>query len=192
MLTTTKTCPEPLICAPGVTVPHDVSGVHDEVPVGQRPLQVRDLMTTELITVPPELPVFEARQRMEAQRIRHLLVASADGALEGLVTDRDIRLNLPSPATSLSVWELNYLLATLTVGQVMKRSLVTTWPEASVADAARVMLTHKFGALPVVDAGRVVGIITETDFVRGFVPGEMDARTARHGGPRQAGKETRS
>lgn len=78
-------------------------------------MDVRDLMTTALVTVAPDTPVLEARKRMHAERIRHLLVTSAHGSLEGIVTDRDIRLNLPSPATSLSVWELNYLLARLTV-----------------------------------------------------------------------------
>jgi CBS domain-containing protein len=84
----------------------------------------------------------------------------------GIVTDRDIRLNLPSPATSLSVWELNYLLAQLTVGGVMSAAVIVVDPERPVAEAARIMMDHKIGALPVVDEGRLVGIITESDFVR--------------------------
>jgi CBS domain-containing protein len=128
-------------------------------------------MTAAPITVRADMPVLEARQLMQTERIRHLFVTAADGALQGIVTDRDIRLNLPSPATSLSVWELNYLLARLTVDQVMSRLLVTTWPEAELTDAARVMLDHKIGALPVIDGGRVVGIVTESDFVRAFALG---------------------
>jgi acetoin utilization protein AcuB len=127
---------------------------------------VRELMTTALVTVPPETDVLEARRLMQKERIRHLLVTSGDGTLQGIVTDRDIRLNVASPATSLSVWELNYLLARLTVGQVMSRSPVTTRADADVADAARVMLERKIGALPVVHGGRLVGIVTESDFVR--------------------------
>jgi CBS domain-containing protein len=134
-------------------------------------MQVRDLMTAAPVTVPADMPVLEARQLMQTKRIRHLFVTSPDGKLQGIVTDRDIRLNLPSPATSLSVWELNYLLARLTVEQVMSRTLVTTWPEAELTDAARVMLDHKIGALPVLDGGRVVGIVTESDFVRAFALG---------------------
>jgi CBS domain-containing protein len=134
-------------------------------------MQVRDLMTAAPVTVPADMPVLEARQLMQAKRIRHLFVTSPEGKLQGIVTDRDIRLNLPSPATSLSVWELNYLLARLTVEQVMSRTLVTTWPEAELTDAARVMLDHKIGALPVLDGGRVVGIVTESDFVRAFALG---------------------
>jgi acetoin utilization protein AcuB len=127
---------------------------------------VRELMTTALVTVPPETGVLEARRLMQRERIRHLLVTSGDGALQGIVTDRDIRLNVASPATSLSVWELNYLLARLTVGQVMSRSPVTTRADADAADAARVMLERKIGALPVVHGGLLMGIVTESDFVR--------------------------
>ena len=127
---------------------------------------VRELMTTALVTVPPETAVLEARRLMQEKRIRHLLVIDGDGALQGIVTDRDIRLNVASPATSLSVWELNYLLARLTVGEVMSRSPVTTRADADAADAARVMLEGKIGALPVVQGGILLGIVTESDFVR--------------------------
>src|SRR6266511_2151665 len=88
---------------------------------------VRDLMTTSLVTVGPDTSIFDAKKTMAEQRIRHLLVTD-EGGLLGVVTDRDIRLNLPSPATSLSVWELNYLLARLTVASVMTKCLVTVSP----------------------------------------------------------------
>ena len=140
-------------------------------------MRVKDLMTRAPITRDPETTVPEAHRVMMESRIRHLPIVVGD-RLVGIVTDRDIRLNLPSPATSLSVWELNYLLARLTVDQVMTRSLVTTWPEAELTVAARVMLDHKIGALPVIDGGRVVGIVTESDFVRAFALG-MRAVSAR-------------
>ena len=89
-----------------------------------------------------------------------------DARVVGIVTDRDIRLNLPSPATSLSVWELNYLLPQLTVGGVMSKTVIVVEPDRPVAEAARIMMDHKIGALPVVEEGRLVGIITESDFVR--------------------------
>ena len=109
--------------------------------------------------------MLEARQRMVGERIRHLVVVD-DARVVGIVTDRDIRLNLPSPATSLSVWEINFLLAKLTVGGVMSTSVLVVDPERPIADAARIMMEHKIGALPVVDEGRLVGIVTESDFVR--------------------------
>jgi acetoin utilization protein AcuB len=128
-------------------------------------MRVRDLMTAKPITVDPETPMLEARQRMVEERIRHLVVVE-EARVVGIVTDRDIRLNLPSPATSLSVWELNYLLSKLTVGGVMSRSVLVVDPDRPVADAARIMIEHKIGALPVVHEGRLIGIVTESDFVR--------------------------
>jgi len=125
-------------------------------------------MTPSPITTGPDTPVLEARQLMIQKRIRHLLVAEG-GKLLGIVTDRDIRLNLPSPATSLSVWEVNYLLARMTVESAMTTSVVVISPRHDAKEAASLMLDHKIGALPVVDGGRLVGIITETDLLRAFV-----------------------
>ena len=135
-------------------------------------MRVRDIMTAQPITVDPETPMLEARQWMVQKRIRHLVVVE-NARVVGIVTDRDIRLNLPSPATSLSVWELNYLLAQRRVGGVMSATVLVVDPDRPVADAARIMMEHKIGALPVVDEGRLVGIVTESDFVRamaGLVP----------------------
>jgi acetoin utilization protein AcuB len=130
-------------------------------------MKVQDIMTTPALTAELDLPILEARQLMERQRIRHLPVMEG-GRLMGIVTDRDIRLNLPSPATSLSVWEINFLIAKLTVGSVMRRAVITVDPQREAAEAARIMLDHKIGALPVVDGGVVVGIVTETDMLRAF------------------------
>jgi CBS domain-containing protein len=130
-------------------------------------VKARDLMTREPLTVNADMPVLDAHRMMLERRIRHLLVTDG-GRLTGMVTDRDIRLNLPSPATSLSVWEVNYLLAKMTVGSVMTSSVITVDPNRDVADAARIMLDHKIGALPVVDGGTIIGILTETDIVRAF------------------------
>lgn len=124
-------------------------------------------MTTVPITVSPATPVSEARELMQRKQIRHLLVLEGE-RLVGIITDRDIKLNLPSPATSLSVWEVNYLLTRLTVGEVMTKHVITTGPGRPVAEAVRLMLVHKIGALPVTEEGRVVGIITETDLLRAF------------------------
>ncbi|HET7340963.1 MAG TPA: adenylyl-sulfate kinase [Methylomirabilota bacterium] len=128
-------------------------------------MKVRELMSAKPITVDPETPMLEARQRMVDERIRHLIVAEGTRVV-GIVTDRDIRLNLPSPATSLSVWEINYLLAKLTVRDVMTRAVLVVDPERSAAEAARIMIEHKISALPVLDGDRLLGIVTESDFVR--------------------------
>jgi acetoin utilization protein AcuB len=139
-------------------------------------MHVRDLMTVAPITVAPSTTVVDAKALMAKSQIRHLLVTE-DGLLLGIVTDRDIRLNLPSPATSLSVWELNYLLARLTVDQIMTKTVITVGPQHDARKAARIMLEHKIGGLPVLDGRRLVGIVTETDLVRAFarvgVPGRV-------------------
>lgn len=131
-------------------------------------MRVRELMTGAPITVRPDTSMLDARCLMLSKRFRHLLVTK-DGQLVGIVTDRDIRLNLPSRATSLSVWEINHLLTKLTVEQVMTGSVITVGPDRDAADAARLMLDHKIGALPVTDGGHLIGIVTETDMLRAFV-----------------------
>ena len=137
-------------------------------------MRVKDLMTRTPITTAPPTAVLDARQTMLRERIRHLLVVE-NGQLLGIVTDRDIRLNLPSPATSLSVWEINHLLARLTVSQVMSKYVITVDPDRDARDAARIMLDEKIGALPVVEGDRLVGILTETDLLRAFVRGAVEA-----------------
>lgn len=131
-------------------------------------MRVRELISGPPITIAPDTPVLEARRVMQTRSIRHLLVME-HGRLVGIVTDRDIRLNMPSPATTLSVWEVNYLLARLTVGEVMTKSVIVVDPERSAQDAAALLITEKIGALPVVDGDRLIGIVTETDFLRAFV-----------------------
>lgn len=130
-------------------------------------MRVREIMNREPITVAPEMSVSDARALMKKRGIRHLPVTE-DGRMAGVITDRDIRLCLPSPATSLSVWEINYLLARLTVGQVMSKTVLIVEPERDARDAARIMMEHVIGALPVVDGDQLVGIVTETDFLRAF------------------------
>jgi acetoin utilization protein AcuB len=129
---------------------------------------VKDFMTTSPISVSPATPIAEARDLMVRRRIRHLLILH-DERLVGIVTDRDVRLNLPSPASSLSVWEVNYLLTKLTAGEVMTKNVITVSPNQTMTEAARLMLEKKIGALPVVEGDRVVGILTETDVLRAFV-----------------------
>jgi len=131
-------------------------------------MRVKEWMSASPTTAGPKTSVSEAREVMRRKVIRHLLVTEGE-RLVGIVTDRDIRLNLPSPATSLSVWEINYLLTKLTVGDVMTKAVITVEPERPIEEAARLMLEHRIGALPVVEDGRLGGILTETDLLRAFV-----------------------
>ena len=137
-------------------------------------MRVRDIMTRSLITAPSSMSIVEARALMDGRRVRHLLVVD-DDVLVGIVTDRDIRLNMPSPATSLSVWELNYLVARVRLADVMTKAVITVDRDRDAREVARILVTHKIGALPVVDHGRPIGIVTETDFLRAYIAGVAEA-----------------
>lgn len=132
-------------------------------------IAVRDWMASNVRTVSTGTPVADAYDTMMRHGIRRLPVEE-HGRLVGIVTLGDLREARPSPVTGLSIYELNYLLAKLTVAQVMTHSPYTVTPDAPMQDAARIMLDHKVGALPVVDErGTVVGIITESDIFRMLV-----------------------
>ena len=127
---------------------------------------IKDRMTRSPITAPPEMPMQEALKLMRERGIRRLPVVDKKGKLVGIVSDRDLLHASPSDATSLSVWELNYLLSKVTLKEVMTKNVITVTPETPVQEAARIMAEKKIGGLPVVQAGKVVGIITETDLFR--------------------------
>lgn len=131
-------------------------------------LQVKDCMTTEVITVEPDTSLAEARRLMKDHRIRRLPVVD-HGKLVGIVTWGDIREAQPSWASTLSIYEVHYRLAKTPVKDIMTRDPITVSPETSLPKAALMMLEYKIGALPVVEGKRVVGIITETDVLRAMV-----------------------
>jgi acetoin utilization protein AcuB len=125
---------------------------------------VRDIMQSRLVTVSPRTTLPQAMRLAAERRIRHLPVVEGPD-LVGIVSDRDLKQAMASPATSLEVHELNYLLNRLTVAEIMTRTVVTIGPLFPVEEAARLMLQEKISALPVVDGGRLVGIVTETDLL---------------------------
>ena len=126
-------------------------------------------MTPNPITVGPETSVMDAAELMHSKKIRRLPVVDK-GVLVGIVTDRDLREVSPSPATSLSVHELNYLLAKMKVSEVMAKEVITVPVDAAIEEAALLMYNNKIGGIVVVDAdGKVVGLITETDIFKLFV-----------------------
>jgi len=143
----------------------------------QQPKDVRDLMTPTPISVSPDTPVDEARALMQQHRIRHLPVLD-HGGLVGIVSDCDIRLVLPSPATSLSVYEIGYLLTRLTVAEIMTRGPLTIAPERPITEAVRRMLANKVSALPVVAGGQLVGIVTRTNLLQAFLPSQAELPVA--------------
>ena len=128
---------------------------------------VKDWMTTGVITVTPNTTLPDAHQLMDTHKIRRLPVLDQQGKLVGLETRGDVRGAEPSDATTLSIWEVNYLLAKLTVEKIMTRNPLTVSSEATIEEAAKIMLENKVSGLPVVDErGKEVGIITESDIFR--------------------------
>ncbi|OUM98145.1 MAG: hypothetical protein BAA04_03555 [Firmicutes bacterium ZCTH02-B6] len=131
-------------------------------------MKVADIYTRNPVVVDPETSAPQARKLMEEHKIRRLPVVD-NGKLVGIVTLSDLLKAAPSPATSLSIWELNYLLDRVKVKEIMTRDVVTTTPETDLKAVASVMAERKIGGLPVVENGQVVGIITESDVFRALV-----------------------
>jgi len=129
---------------------------------------VRDWMTTNPIAIGLKTTLPEAHKLMTEHHIRRLPVVD-EGKVVGILTLGDVREASPSGATSLSIFELNYLLAKLTVDKLMTREPVTIAATATISEAARLMLTNKIAGLPVVEEGKLVGIITESDIFRVLV-----------------------
>jgi CBS domain-containing protein len=128
-------------------------------------------MQRTLITVSAKDTFYQAMNFIRKQGIRHLPVVEGKRVV-GIVTDRDIRQASASGATSLTVHELHYLLDKITVAEIMTKKVITTTPETDARDAARLLLQHKIGGLPVVRGDELVGIITETDLLQAFVGGK--------------------
>jgi CBS domain-containing protein len=134
-------------------------------------MRVAHLMSRDVITIRECATCQDAVAAMFRNRIRHLPVVDADGCLVGIVTDRDIRHHLFAPEIFREIGSVTVerLLASVKVAQVMSRPVVTVAPDDALEAATRMMLEDKVGSLPVVDRGRVVGIITETDLLRRII-----------------------
>jgi acetoin utilization protein AcuB len=130
---------------------------------------VKERMTHPVIVIHPEMPVQEALKRMRDEHIRRFPVADKHDRLIGIVSERDLLHAAPSDATSLSIWEINYLLSKLIVEKVMTRKVITVPDDAPLEEAARIMADYKIGGLPVTHGGKLVGIITETDLFKIFL-----------------------
>lgn len=124
---------------------------------------VRNWMTANPLTVTPSMTVPEANEIMKSARVRRLPVVDSQGAVVGILTQGDLRGADASTASSLSVWELGYLLARVKVKEVMTANPLVVAPDATIGRAAHLMIENKVSGLPVVEDGRLIGIITESD-----------------------------
>lgn len=130
---------------------------------------VRDRMSKHPITVTADVPIDEALKVMRENKVRRLPVIDRDGRLVGIVSEMDLLYASPSPATSLSVYEIHYLMARITVQDVMTKEVISIEEDTPLEEAARIMVDNKIGGLPVVRDGVLVGIITETDLFKIFL-----------------------
>ncbi len=126
-------------------------------------------MSSPVITIMPDMPVMDALNLLKRKKIRRAPVVDGDGHLIGIVSDKDLINAGPSQATSLSVWELNYLLAKVTVKEIMTRNVFTVSEDTPIEEAAHIMASNKIGGLPVMRGKEIVGLITETDLFKIFL-----------------------
>ena len=131
-------------------------------------LQVRQIMATAPVTVSPGTSLHEAQTLMQQHHLPYLPVVE-NGMLVGMLDARDVQTYVPSPATSLSKWELLYLLDKISVREVMTTKVVTVAPETPVSEVIHLMLMHRVGTLPVVEAGQFVGLLSQADILQAFL-----------------------
>ena len=131
-------------------------------------MNVSQLMTRNVVTIETSDSCLEAVARMHRAKVRHLPVVEAGGYLVGVVTDRDLRHHLFKPHVLREIGGLavDVLLKPVPVSEIMSAPVVSIDPGADLTEAAGLMRDQRIGSLPVVDAGRVVGILTETDLLR--------------------------
>ncbi len=130
---------------------------------------VANRMTHNPITITADVSIVEAMERMKREKVRRFPVVDKDRKMIGIVTYQDLLHASPSTATSLSMWEISYLLAQVKVGEIMTRKVITTTEDTPLEEAARLMVDNQIGSLPVVRNDLVVGIITESDIFRVFL-----------------------
>jgi acetoin utilization protein AcuB len=130
---------------------------------------VKNRMSGHPITITEDFHIDEALKVMRDNKVRRLPVVDKDGRLVGIVSEMDLLYASPSPATSLSVYEIHYLMARITVQDVMTKEVISIEENTPLEEAARIMVDNKIGGLPVVRDGKPVGIITETDLFKIFL-----------------------
>lgn len=130
---------------------------------------VSDRMTPNPVTATPDTTHKQAAELLREHNIHHLPVVNKEGKLVGIVTEADLLAAQPSPATTLSIYEIHGLLSRLKLKDIMARPVITTTPDFPLEDAARLMLDNDIGCLPVMDQGRITGMITDTDIFQSLV-----------------------
>ena len=131
-------------------------------------MYVKDYMTQQLITVTPDTSVLKVTDLLRAHNINRLPVLKK-GKLVGLITQEDIALNSPTNASSLSRYEINYILDRLTAEDIMSKHFFTVGPDTLLDEAAEMLLNKQIGVLLVMEDDKLLGIITDKDIFRTFI-----------------------
>ncbi|MDY6967088.1 MAG: CBS and ACT domain-containing protein [Spirochaetota bacterium] len=126
-------------------------------------MYLKDIMTMNVVTIPSKTSLADAKRIMKAHKIQRLPVVDK-GKLVGMVTEHSLESVSPSKATSLSVWEIGYLLEKTSVSSIMNKQVVSATPDMTVEEGLAHAQNNKVGSLPVLEDGKVVGIITTNDF----------------------------
>lgn len=126
-------------------------------------MHVGRVMKKQLVTIPPTLSLNQAMAVIKEKDIDHLLVVDSRKKLVGIVSDRDLKKSMASPATTLSKHELNYLLEQAQVDAIMVKRIIAITPDTTIERAARIMQQNNISSLPVMEGEKLVGIITTTD-----------------------------
>jgi CBS domain-containing membrane protein len=129
---------------------------------------VSDLMSSDVVSLEEHESLSIADRVMTLGRIRHMPVVDKDGSLVGLITQRNLLHNALSEALGGSASGKTAVLDSIQVSECMTKNPMSCAPSATLAEAAEIMLKHKYGCLPIVDGGTLVGILTESDFVAAF------------------------
>jgi acetoin utilization protein AcuB len=139
-------------------------------------LRVRDIMTTNPCTVRPDTLLQEVITHMKIAGCRQMPVLDDEGRLLGIVTDRDIRLAMNSPIVLHGRWQDEDLLAKVSAESCMTPNPICVEPDTPAYRAAEMLSAYKFGALPVLESGQLIGIITVTDFLDRFAAEQPQAQ----------------
>jgi acetoin utilization protein AcuB len=130
---------------------------------------VRERMTHHPITIGPDTSLHDALRVMREEKVRRLPVLDERGKLVGIVLEKDLLYASPSPATSLSVYEINYLISRIRVRDLMAREVITVTEDCPLEEAARIMVDNGIGGLPVMRGDTLLGLITESDLFKVFL-----------------------
>jgi acetoin utilization protein AcuB len=132
---------------------------------------VKDRMSLNPVTITTDASLKDALDLLWGKPFRHLPVLDENGKLVGVVTEKSLISASPTPATTLSVFEVDHILSRIKIGQVTHNSIITVGPDLPIEEAARMMIDHGIGCLPVIEDDRLIGIISDTDIFRVFVEG---------------------